>query len=377
MRWRLLTGGALGGAALAAALAMVRARRRGGTLVYVGTQATGPGEGVFAAWLDEKTGALEAIGWVGEVERPTWLHADRARNRLFAVSEVGNDGSRAGAVLSFQYEPDTGALMSVMRTASGGGGATHLDLDPTGRILFVANFGGGNVGAIPVAADGSLGSVRSLQAQEGSGPHRRQPGPRPHGVTLDPSGRYLLAPDMGADRLYVYRFDADAVSLSPADPPFASLPAGSGPRLILFGRDGRFAYMLSELSAELYVFRWDDGALTQVQQLALGDPGAETHSAAALTLSADGRFLYASNRVADTIQVYAIDRRSGLLSEVQRVPAGGSKPWGSDLSPSGKWLLVANQASDNITAFRVDRGTGKLVGEGALAVPSATGIAFG
>lgn len=378
MRWRLLIGGALVGAGLAAALALGRGRGGARTLVYVGTQATNAGEGVFAAWLDEATGRLTPVGWVAEVARPTWLRADRKRGRLFAVSEVGNDGTRDGAVLSFRYDPETGALTSVVRIPSGGGGATHLDLDPSERALFVANFGGGNVGVIPVADDGSLGSVRSLQAHAGSGPHRRQPGPRPHGVTLDPSGRYLLAPDMGADKLYVYRFDPEAVALAPADPAAIALPAGSGPRLVLFGRDGRYAYLLSELSAELFVFRWDDGRLEQVQQIGLGEPGAEAHSAAALALSADGRFLYASNRVNDLVQVYAIDRHSGLLSEVERTPAGGSKPWGAELSPSGKWLLVANQASDNVIAFRVDRATGKLtVAEGALAVPSATGIAYG
>lgn len=376
MRWRLLIGGAL--AAAVAALAIGRPRRRGRALVYIGTQATGAQEGIYAAWLDEPSGALTPIGWVAQVERPTWLHADRQRKRLFAVSEVGNDGSRDGAVLAYRYDPKTAALTWVERAGSGGGGATHLDLSADGGTLFVANFGGGNVGAFPVAADGRIGEVTALQSHEGSGPHRRQPGPRPHGVTLDPSGRFLLAPDMGADRLYVYDFDREAVGLSPAHLPFVALPAGSGPRLLLFGRGGRFAYLLTELSAELFVFRWTAGALQLVQQLPLGAPGEQAHSAAALALSADGRFLYASNRVADMVQVYAVSPQDGLLTEVQRVAAGGSKPWGFGIAPGGQWLLVANQAPGNVAAFRVDGRTGKLAAAGdPMPVPDATCIAFG
>lgn len=369
----------LGGVAVAAiigATLMLRRRRPASTLIYVGTQASGPGEGIFAAWFDEARGTFAPIGWVAEAERPTWLVADPDRRRLFAVSEVGNAGDRIGSVLSYRYDPGSGALTPVQRVSSEGGGPTHLEFDTARAGLFVANFGGGSVGIVPMDADGTLASVRALQVRTGSGPHRRQQSAHPHGATLDPGGKVLLVPDMGADRVFLYRYDAGARTLDPAGE--VATPPGSGPRTILFGRDGRFAYLLSELSAELFVYRWDRGALTEIAKVPLDRPGTEGRSAAAFLLSPDGRFLYASNRATHAIQVYAVDRQTGMLSEVQRIAAGGEKPWCCAWSASGKWLLTCNNGSGEVRAARVSRRTGKLkaFAEG-VAVPLPTGLAFG
>jgi 6-phosphogluconolactonase len=142
---------------------------------------------------------------MAEVERPTWVLMDPARPVLYAVSEVGNAGDRIAEVLSFSVRKDNASLVPLSRTSSCGGGATHLALHPAGSRLFVANFGGGQVATLSVAVDGTLGAALSVQTTYGSGPHRRQSGPHAHGVTLDPSGRFLLVPDMGADRVFVYR----------------------------------------------------------------------------------------------------------------------------------------------------------------------------
>lgn len=351
-----------------------------GPLLFIGTQCTLPGEGIFAARLDEATGQLTSLGVAAGIERPTWLLADPVRPILFAVSEVGNRDGRPGAVASFAITGPEGQLQLLGQTESGGGGATHLDLTPGGGTLFVANFGGGSAAALPVTADGSIGPLASLQATSGTGPHRRQQGPHPHGVTLDPSGRFLLVPDMGADRIFLYRYDAATRALTPVEPPSVPLPAGSGPRLILFSPHGRFAWLLTELSAELYSFAWDAeaGHLTQLACTPLDPPGADdARSAAVLLLSRDGRFLYASNRITNEIQAYAVDRDSGLLTEIQRIAAGGEKPWGGAISPDGRWLVVANQASDNVAAFAIDEETGRLTSMGEpLTIPTPTGIAF-
>ncbi|MBW4332139.1 lactonase family protein [Stakelama sp. CBK3Z-3] len=346
--------------------------------VFIGTQATEAGQGIFAARHDTAAGTLAPIGWAAEVERPTWVTTDRGRSLLFATSEVGNAGDRDGAVVSFRYDAKSGALFGLGGRSSGGGGATHLDLVPDGRALFVCNFGGGQAGVFPVRSDGVLEPVRSLQRQEGSGPHRRQKSAHPHGVTLDPSGRFLLVPDMGTDKLYIYRFDAEGLALEPAQPAFVDTGPGSGPRLILFGNDGRFAYMLTELSAELYVYRWEDGAIQQVAVMSLDEAGAEHEpSAAAIAMSNDGRFLYLSNRGTHEIIVLALDAQTGLPEMVQRIAAGGERPWCAAISPDGDWLLVANQASDLVTAFRIDPATGMLTPTAAsLSVPAPTGIAF-
>ncbi len=349
-------------------------------LVFIGTQTAEAGQGIWAAHLDEANGRLTDLGVAATVERPTMVLADPIRSILYAVSEVGNAGDRPAEVLSFSVT-DSGARMDLIsRAPSGGGGATHLAVDPAGRHLFVANFGGGQAAVIPVSPEGGLGQPVSVQTGSGSGPHRRQTGPHAHGVTLDPSRRFLLVPDMGADRIFVYRYDAETGALQPGEPVYAQLPAGSGPRLVLFGRDGRFAYMLSELSAEIFVFRWIDqaGRLEEVGRVSLdGDERPDNASAAAFALSEDGRFLYASNRRTAMLHAYAIDAADGLISEVQQVPAGGDRPWAAELSPGGRWMVVANQASNKVCAFAVDPVSGHLSAvDGEIGVPTPTGIAF-
>jgi 6-phosphogluconolactonase len=198
-------------------------------------------------------------------------------------------------------------------------------------------------------------------------------------VTLDPARRFLLVPDMGADRIFVYGYDGETAALEPADPPFSQLPAGAGPRLVLFGADGRFAYLLTELSAEIFVFRWDEaaGRLDAVGSTALdGQTVPETRSAAAFAMSKDGRFLYASNRRTAMIHVYSIAPMSGLLSERQQISAGGDRPWCAELSPDERWMVVANQASNTIRSFGVDLDSGLLTEAGSAEIPIPTGVAF-
>jgi len=378
MRRGLLVLGAVVGLAGVAIAARSRARRPAGRMrFFIGTQGNGAGQGIFAAEIDKRTGKLASLGLQAEVARPTWLHADPRRPVLFSVSELGNTGDRDGEVLSFAISGHS--LAPISRTGSGGGGATHLDLDPQGGTLFVANFAG-SAAAIPVAPDGTLASPASVVATSGSGPHRRQAGPHPHGVTLAPGCRFLLVPDMGADRIFVYRVDAKAKTLEADDDLTIALPAGSGPRLVSFGGDGGHAYLLTELSAELFAFRWDarSGRLAPAGSVALDEPGiVEGRSAAMLVRSEDGRFLYASNRRTNTIQVYAIARRTGSLRHIQSIAAGGSKPWGAAIAPGGRWLVVANQGDDLVRAFRIDRRSGRLTaGEESLAIPAPTAIAF-
>jgi 6-phosphogluconolactonase len=349
-------------------------------LIFIGTQQAGADQGIVAARLDGESGALTLLGTAAVVERPTWTLADPVRPILYAVSEVGNKGERMAEVLSFAIEAQDGHLRPISRVSSGGGGATHLALDPRGDRLFVANFGGGEAATIPVASDGTLGAPLSIQTGYGSGPHRRQTGPHAHGVTLDPSRQYLLVPDMGADRIFIYRYDAANGALQPAGPAYATTPTGSGPRLLLFGSDGRQAYLLTELSAEIFAYRWNaiEGNLEEIGQVALDDDvSLDNRSAAAFAMSNDGRFLYASNRRTSMLHVFAIDSQTGLPSEIQQIGCGGDKPWCAEISPGGRWLLVANQDSNTLCSFAIEPGSGLLSATTCkLGVETPTGIAI-
>ena len=342
--------------------------------VYIGTHGSGPGQGIFYAQLDPTTGKLGSLELVAEVDRPTWLARDPRRLVLYAVSETGNDGKSQGGVYSLGIDPASGKLHIIGHTQSGGGGATNLNYDPRSETVFVANYGTGQVSAVPVEASGGLSNVSSVQTDIGSGPSRRQAGPHAHGVVLDPSGHFLLAADLGADRVFIYRFDPRTRTLTPNNPPFAQLPAGSGPRHLAFTPNGRFVFLDTELSGEVYSFRWNAQAsrLIQASKIALDPPGfAGTRSAAELAVSHDGRFLYVSNRATSTVQVYAIDRQTAALTLVQTIPGGGLVPWSFGIDPTGKWMIVANQQSGNLAEFSIDRRTGLLSATGQrLAVPN-------
>lgn len=345
-------------------------------LVYIGTH----GNSLQAARFDDRTGHLTPLGEVAQIERPTWLEIDPARGVLYSVSELGNDGLSDAYVLSLKIDPASGQLRLLNKVASGGAGATHLALDPVLKALFVANFGGGQVSALPVHDDGSLGPVSSVQHDYGSGPHPRQSVPHAHAVAVDPGHHFVLSADLGADRLFVYAYDGKTGNLTPAKEPFAQLPPGFGPRHLVFTPDGKFLYMNNELSAQIQSFRWDGstGRLEPIETISALSPSySGEKSAAELLVSKDGKFLYISNRGEDSVTVYAIDQGSGKLTERQRVPAQGAVPWGASLDPSGQWLLVANEASSSIAVFKRDAASGKLTAtKETLSVPKPVDLTF-
>jgi 6-phosphogluconolactonase len=332
-----------------------------GTLVYIGTQGAEPGQGIFAARLDPKTGKLTPLGLAIEAQRPTWLTAHPTLPVLYAVSEVGNDGKSHGSVSALRADLNTGALSLIGTVDSGGGGPTHLSLDLPSRTLLVANYGTGQVAALPVLADAALGPPASVQTDQGSGPSPRQKSAHAHGVTLDPSRRFALVADLGADRVFVYRYDRKTRQLGAMTA--EALPPGSGPRHLAFHPNGRFLFLLSELTPELRAYRWDArrGRLTLVQMLSAADPAkAGVARGAELVVSPDSRFAYVSVRGEDALVVYAVDHRTGAATEIQRLAAGGVSPWSFGIAPGGRWMLVANQGSNAVVVFARDPATGRL-----------------
>jgi 6-phosphogluconolactonase len=356
------------------------AKPRSQATVFFGTHGSGPGQGIFSAHLDPATGALTQLGLAAEIERPTWQVASQTQPILYSVSETGNDGKSEATVSAFSVDIASGKLTLLNKVGSGGGGATHLSLDPRSHTLFVANYGTGTVSALPICADGTLGPVVSKQQQVGSGPNKRQKSAHAHSVAVDPSGKFILSADLGADKVFVYRFDSVSRQLTPAATPFFVAAPGSGPRHIAFAPNGRFVYIDSELSGEVSAFGWDQsaGTLSPIQTLsAFPDDYAGEKSAAEISVSRDGRFLYLSTRNSDQLIVYSIDPTTGRLTEAQRQPAGGKTPWSFSLSPDGRWMLVTNEASSLVTEFKIDKRSGKLTPTSAtLAVPTPVSVSF-
>lgn len=354
-------------AAIAATVpAPVLAGPRQSDLVYIGMQ----GDTVHAARFDPRTGELTAIGPVAQGLRPTWAVRHPRLPVFWFTDEAGNDGASQGGVVAFRVDPASGALTRLGDVRAGGGGTTHLAFDRRSSTLLTANYGGASSASIPVGADGIPGAPTSILHMTGSGPHRRQAAPHPHGAWIDPAGRFALMADLGADRVWILPFDSAAQKYGVADPaahaPYVS-PPGSGPRHLAAHPDGRTLYLICELTAEIHTLGWDAraGVLTHRQTVSLNSPGfTDAGSGAEIAVSRDGRFVYASNRGENSLVVFAVDRRTRALTQIQSLPSGGDKPWHFMIHPNGRWLLAANRDANAIRVFAVDPRSGRLTDTG-------------
>lgn len=341
--------------------------------MIVGTYTAGKSEGLYVYRFDTRTGDATPVS-VAKTVNPSWLVVSRDKHHVYAVNELPGDNgpaTRHGYVSAFSFDPASGRLTFVNQVSSQGNDPCYLSLSPDGRYLFVANYSvaadpGGSFGVLPVQPDGSLGAAVLTVHHEGSGPVKgRQDGAHVHSTVFSPDGQYLFAQDLGTDRMYAYRYAADGRNgpVSPTDAVENAMKTGSGPRHLVFGNDGRHAYLTSELAGTVTVLRYRDGGRFDVEQIErLAEPGFKGEvGAAALHLSPDGRFLYVSNRGdANDISIFAVDADSGRLTRVGRQSSLGKSPREFAIDPTGHWLIVGNQNSDTAYVFRRDPQTGLL-----------------
>ncbi|MHB1037225.1 MAG: lactonase family protein [Pirellulales bacterium] len=332
--------------------------------VYVGTYTNSTSKGIYLYHLDLATGELAPGGLVAEMANPTFLAVHPSRPLLYAVNEIGNfKGKRAGGVAAMAIDPKTGKLTLLNQQSSVGDGPCHLAIDRSGKQVVVANYGGGSVAVLPIREDGRLGEATSFVQHAGSSVNpRRQEGPHAHCATFDAAGRFVFVPDLGLDKVMTYRLDA-AGKLTAGDPAFTAIAAGSGPRHVAFHPDGRHAYVINELNSTMTALSYDAqrGVLKPLQTLSTLPAGfTKTSTCAEVVVHPSGRFVYGSNRGHDSIVIYAVDLKTGLLSLVGHEPTQGKTPRNFALDPAGKFLLAANQDGNNIVVFRIDVATGKL-----------------
>lgn len=344
--------------------------------VYVGTMDSE----ISALRLDTSTGKLTVIGPVAQGLKSTWVAAHPELPILYAVDD---DSTKEGSITAYTVDRSSGALTKLNSSLTGGRGTTYLQFDVPSATLLGANYNSGSVSSLAVNADGSVGSLISTIAESGSGPNRRQASAHAHSVAIDPSGRCALVPDLGADRVFIYRFDRTTHELSQengAAPHAFIAPPGTGPRHLAFSSNGQFVYLLTELSSEIMVLRWDaaHAQLSFVQALPTSSETFQgAKSGAELAVSRDGRFVYVEDRGENAIVVYRVSAESGELSLVQRISSGGDRPWGFAIDSSGKWLLVANQHSGKVNVFSIEPVSGRVSDTGQSAdIALPTSIAF-
>jgi 6-phosphogluconolactonase len=346
--------------------------------VYVGTYTSnGTGsEGIYLCRLDMGTGALERVGVTRGVVDPSFLAMDPKGQYLYAVNELTQfEGKPSGAVSAFSVNLQNRELTFINQQPSQGGAPCHLEVDETGAFVLVANYVGGNVAVLPIQAGGGLGAAVEVKQHQGSGPKPQQGSPHAHQVRLDAANRYVLASDLGTDKIMIYQFDNKQGTLTPGEQASVSSNPGAGPRHLTFHPNGRFVFSINELDSTITVYSYDGtrGALTALQTVSTLPEGFTTPSYCAdIHVSPDGQFLYGSNRGHDSIVVFAIGE-AGTLTLVEHVTTNINWPRNFTLDPTSTYLLVANQKGNTVVSFRRNAQTGMLTPAGQpLALPAPT-----
>ncbi|CAG7642552.1 6-phosphogluconolactonase [Paenibacillus solanacearum] len=324
--------------------------------VYIGSYAPETAAGIYQFALRRESGELQRKRELTGVENPSFLEVNPEETRLYAVSETGQ-----GKVVGIAIEPSDG-LRILDGQPTLGGAPCHLRLCGDDRLLVVANYNGGNIVLYPIEADGGIGPLACEIKHTGSSVNpERQERPHPHSVFPDPSGHFVLVPDLGTDQIMVYRLDRAARKLSLHREVAAR--SGSGPRHLAFHPAGDALYVIHELDSTVTSYTYDAASGELKEQDTCSTLPADYNGwngCAEIKVSPCGRYLYASNRGHDSIAVFAIAEDRVLLTATQHVSSGGKTPRNFALTPDGAYLIAANQDSDTIVTFAVDPDTGKL-----------------
>src|SRR5256885_3560561 len=359
-------------------------RNTSAPLAYVGCYsspagpegAVGRGAGIYLFEMNPRTGALTQRDVFRTDANPSWLALDPSRTHLYSANEISNyEGKNSGSVSAWAIERTSGRLMLLNTVSSEGAGPAHVSVHPSGRYALVANYHGGTVAVLPIRANGELGAATDVAHDSGTvGPAKASSAPagsfaisghdKPHAhmIAADSPGRFVVASDLGLDEIFVWKFDVETGKLMPNDPAAVRLPAGDGPRHFVFHPNGRWFYSLQEEGSTLIVFDYAPatGMLTAKQQISSLPPGfLGTNFPSEVRISREGSFLYAGNRLHDSIAFFSIGP-SGTLTFAGETWTRGDYPRSFTIDPSGNFLYSCNQRSDAITCFRLNRATGDL-----------------
>ena len=334
----------------------------------------GNGRGIHIFRVDRTTGALTAAGVYELGTSPSCLVINAAGTRLYSANETDHVGKdKAGTVSAFSIDPTDGKLQLLNTVGSGGAGPTYVSLHPSGNFALVANYFGGSIAVLPILKDGRLGDATDTKVDDGKlGPTQATHAPKgsfaisghdrthAHMIQADPSGKFVLHVDLGLDKIFSWKFDANKGTLTPNDPPAVTLSPGDGPRHIHFHPNGRWLFSIQEEGSTVVRFDYEAGAMTAKQTISTLQPGfAGSNFCFEILVSGDGKFLYAGNRLHDSIAILSVDSVGGM-KYIGEEWTRGDYPRSFAFDPTGQFLYCCNQRGDNVTVFRVDRTTGGL-----------------
>jgi 6-phosphogluconolactonase (cycloisomerase 2 family) len=336
----------------------------------------GNGRGIHVFHVDRSSGAMKPAGIQEMGTSPSCLAVNSAGTRLYSANETDRVGeTKEGTVSSFMIDRATGSLTLLNTVRAGGAGPTYVSIHPGGRFLLVANYFGGSIAVLPIQDDGRLGDAVDIKKDAGKlGPTRATHAPansfafsghdrtHAHMIQADPSGRFVVHVDLALDQIYVWKFDSQTGKLSPNEPASVSLPPGDGPRHFHFHPNGRWFYSIQEEGSTIVLFDYEaaSGSLTARQTISTLPPGFDgSNFCSEILVSSDGKFVYAGNRLHDSIGIFSI-AQDGSLVYIGEEWTRGNYPRSFNFDPTGNYLYCCNQRGDNVAVFNVDRAAGTL-----------------
>lgn len=350
--------------------------------VWIGTAKSSLSKGIYYTMLNTRTGKLAEANLAAEADGPGFLALHPDGVHLYAVCNVAGKPSVAAYAIE---RPAGKAQLRFLNSAEiSDGGAAHLSVDATGKSIVTAQYGGGSVAVFSLNADGKLREqTQVIEHGEGSKVIAgRQDTSHAHWAGFSPDNRFVFVPDLGLDKVMIYQFDAVASRLKPNG--FGIVPPGSGPRHMKFHNNGRWVFVLNEISLTITSFEFDSrsGSLTPIDTVATvpetEKAKEQTVSSSEIRVHPSGKYVYSANRTHDTISAFRVDESSGKLTLIEREFMRGATPRNFNIEPSGKWLVVAGQDSHTLGVFAIDPGTGELQWNRSSAfVPSGICVLFG
>jgi 6-phosphogluconolactonase len=330
--------------------------------MFVGTYTNKGSKGIYVYKFDAGTGKATWISNTDSIVNPSYLTIAPDSKHIYAVTETATNNT--GSISAFSFDRSTGRLSFINKQASGGANPCYVTVDKTSKCVIVGNYTGGNLATFPVNSDGSLKPLSQLIQHTGKGVNKdRQEKSHVHSTVLSPDQQYLYTPDLGEDKVYIYKFNPSAAGpLADANPPYVSTEPGSGPRHFTFHPNKKYAYLIEEMGGAVVAYKYDKGRLSQFQSIITHPKDFKgAIGSADIHISPDGKFLYASNRGDEnTITIFSIDNNTGKLTLKGYQSTLGQTPRNFIIDPTGKYLLVANQNTDNIVIYKRDMQTGLL-----------------
>lgn len=330
--------------------------------LFIGTYTNTGSKGIYVYKFDTNTGKSWWMSNTDSVVNPSFLCLSKDGGHLFAVNET--NGANPGRVSSFAFDREKATLKFLNSQPSGGDDPCFISTDKNDQWLTVANYSSGSTSAFRINKDGTIQPFAQLIETSGSSVNKqRQKKSHIHETVFSPDYNYLFTPDLGTDKIMIYKFDpAQEKPLSKADDAFLKIPAGNGPRHIAFHPNNQFAYVINELSGSLMAYKYDNGNFQELQTMSTHPADFKgAIGAAEIQISPDGRFLYASNRGdQNSIAIFSINEPTGMLTIKDYQSTLGKGPRHFIIDPAGNFLLVANQDSNNIVVFKRDKQTGLL-----------------